>query len=75
MDKTRRVDLWILGARNFPQAHVKLPETLVDDLPDLLARSRELNPAVDTAAVVRTIWRLGCYRLRQNLLRRIPVRA
>lgn len=32
------------------------------------------GPAVPLDATIATIWRLGSYRLRQNLLRRIPVR-
>ena len=75
MDRTVKVDMWILGPRNYPQAHVKLPEAVVSDLPDLIASARGLNPAVQTEAVVRAIWRLGSYRLGQNLLRRIPVRV
>jgi hypothetical protein len=37
MDRTVKVDLWILGPRNYPEAHVKLPEAVVSDLPNLLA--------------------------------------
>ena len=37
--------------------------------------SRALNPAVRIDAVVATIWRLGSYRLGQNLLRGIRVRV
>jgi hypothetical protein len=54
---------------------MKLPEVVVSDLSELVARARELNPAVQTESVVRAIWRPGSYRLRQNLLRRIPVRV
>jgi hypothetical protein len=53
---------------------VTVPEHLVADFPDLLARARDLNPAVSVDSVVQTIWRLGSTRLDQNLLRRIPVR-
>lgn len=53
---------------------VTLPEHVVGDLPALVARARILNPAVRLDAVVASIWRLGSYRLGQNLLRGIPVR-
>jgi hypothetical protein len=33
----RRVNVWLLGNRNFPERLVKLPEHLVRDLPDLVA--------------------------------------
>lgn len=69
-----RVKLWFLGPRDFPAAVVTLPEHVVSDLPDLLARARALNPAVPLENVVYTIWRLGSRRLDQNLVRRIPVR-
>jgi hypothetical protein len=69
----RRVNVWLLGNRNFPERLVKLPEHLVRDLPDLVARAQQLNPAATADGVVRAIWRLGTYRLGQNLLRRISL--
>ena len=33
------------------------------------------NPAVPLDAIIGTIWRLGSYRFRQNLVPRIPVRV
>jgi hypothetical protein len=69
----RRVNVWLLGNRNFPERLVKLPEHLVRDLPDLIAHAQRLNPVATADGVVRAVWRLGMYRLGQNLLRRIPL--
>jgi len=75
MNRVRRLKIYVLGQRDYPEALITLPEHLVADLPDLLDRSRALNPAVRIDAVVATIWRLGSYRLGQNLLRGIRVRV
>ena len=71
----RRVKIWLLGDRDYPERLVALGYDRVRDLPDLIARAQQLNPAVTADAVVQTIWRLGSYRLGQNLLRRIPVKT
>jgi hypothetical protein len=68
-----KVDIWILGDRNYPLAHVKLPSFAVSDFPDLLERAREMNPAARPDDIVRAIWRLGSYRLLQNLIRGLPI--
>ena len=70
----RKAHIWLLGNRNYPERLVKLPEHLVGGLPDLIASAQRLNPGVTPDAVVQAIWRLGAYRLGQNLLRRIPVK-
>ena len=70
----RRAKVWLLGDRDYPERLVTLPEYLVRDLPDLLVAAQQLNPATTPDAVVKTIWRLGSYRLGQNLIRRIPIR-
>lgn len=70
----RQAHIWLLGNRNYPERLVKLPEQLVGGLPDLIASAQGLNPGVTPDAVVQAIWRLGSYRLGQNLLRRIPIR-
>jgi len=70
----RRVNVWVLGNRDYPERLVKLPPDRVRDLPELIAGAQQLNPAVTADDVVRAIWRLGSRRLHQNLLRRIPVR-
>ena len=75
MDSVKAVDVWIVGERNFPQSHLKLPAHLVEDLPELIRSAQELNPSTTVETVARAIWRLGSYRVRQNLLRRIPLRA
>jgi hypothetical protein len=73
IDRVVVIDMWILGERRYPFAHVKLPEDVVRDFPRLLELARGLNPAVSAESVARAIWRLGSYRLEQNLLRRIPL--
>jgi hypothetical protein len=75
MDPVTRIDVYASGPRGYLHTRVKLPEHLVADLPDLMEGARELNPAVDADAVIRTIWRLGCKALRRNNERDIPVRA
>jgi hypothetical protein len=52
---------------------VKLPAHLIGDIPDLVIRAQQLNPAATPETVVKAIWRLGSYRAGQNLLRRIPL--
>jgi hypothetical protein len=73
MNAVRRLKVYVLGQRDYPEAVVTVPEHLVGDLPDLVRRARTANPAVPLDAIIGTIWRLGSYRLRQNLIRRIPV--
>ena len=75
MTPLKRAKLWLLGPRDYPEAVITLPEHLVRDFPELLARARDLNPAVSVNCVAQAVWRLGCYRLGQNLLRRIPVKV
>src|SRR4051812_5734767 len=71
MEHIRRVKIYPLSKGDYPEALVTLGEHVVGDLPDLVARARILNPAVRLDAVVASIWRLGSYRLRQNLLSRM----
>jgi hypothetical protein len=71
----RRLKIYLLGQRDYPEAIVSVPEHLLGDLPDLVARARATNPALSLDAIIANIWRLGCYRLGQNLLRGIPVRV
>jgi hypothetical protein len=75
MNTVRRLKVYALGPRDYPEVVATVPEHLVGDLPDLVVRARVLNPAVRLDAIIATIWRLGCYRLGQNLLRGIPVRV
>lgn len=71
----RRVDIWIVGDRNFPLAKISLPESLVANLPTLLDGARELRPSADLGSIVRGIWRLGCLAVRRNRRKRIPLVA
>ncbi len=71
--RIRRVDIWLVGDRNYPVAKVSLPESLVADLTTLLAGVRELHPSADLRATVRGIWRLGCLAVRRNHRKRIPL--
>jgi hypothetical protein len=71
----KKAEVWLLGDRNYPLGHVKLPAAAVADLPDLVRRARDLNPASEPDDVVRAIWRLGSSRLFQNLVRGLPVRV
>ncbi len=75
MNRVRRLKIYVLGQRDYPEALVTVPEHLVADLPDLVERARALNPAVRIDAIIASIWRLGSHRLAQNLLRGIRVRV
>ena len=75
MNRVRRLKIYVLGQRDYPEALVTVPEHLVAGLPDLVARARGQNPAVRIDEIIATIWRLGSYRLGQNLLRGIRVRV
>ena len=75
MNHLRRAKVYLLSERDYPEAVVNIPERLLADLPNLVARARATNPALPLDAIIATIWRLGCYRLGQNLLRGIPVRV
>ena len=73
MNQVRRLKIYLLGERDYPEAVVTVPEHMLGDLLGLIARARATNPALPLDAIIGTIWRLGSYRLGQNLLRRIPV--
>ncbi len=45
----------------------------LNESPRLVERVRGHNPALRLDKIIATIWRLGYYRLAQNLLRRLPV--
>ncbi len=75
MNPVKRLKIYLLGPRDYPEALVTIPEHLLAGLPDLVERARAQNPAVRLDTIIATIWRLGCYRLGQNLLRGIPVRV
>lgn len=74
MNNVRRLKIYLLGPRDYPEAVVTVPEHLVTGLPELVERARAQNPAVRIDEIIATIWRLGSYRLGQNLLRGLPVR-
>lgn len=73
IDKVVRVDLLILGERNFPVASTKLPATVVVDLPELLEAARRRNPSLTYEEIVRAIWRHGTKCLRDAISRGEPV--
>jgi len=75
MEPVVRVDVWVLGLRDYPLAYAKLPATLVADFAELLHGAQRLNPATTPDAVVRAIWRHGSRQLWRNLRHRIPVTA
>ena len=75
MTPIKRLKVYVLGERDYPEALITVPEPLVRDLPDLVARARAINPATSVDRVVQTIWRLGSWRLDQNLRHHIPVKV
>lgn len=74
-DKIVRVDVLVLGERNFPVSAVKLPETAVADLPELLEAAKRMNPSLTYDEVVRSIWRYGTKVLRDALARGVPLKV
>ena len=74
MNQVRRLKIYLLGERGYPEAVVTVPEHMLGDLAGLVAEARALNPAVRLDGIVANIRRLGCYQLHQNVIRRIPVR-
>ena len=75
MEPVVRVDVWVLGLRDYPLAYAKLPATLVADFAELLHGAQRLNPATTPDAVVRAIWRHGSRQLWRNLRHHIPLTA
>ena len=75
VNPVRRLKIYLLGSRDYPEAIITVPEHLVGDLPDLVARARALNPSTSVDSVVQTIWHLGSCRLDQNLRHHIPVKV
>ena len=69
----RRVNVWLLGNRDFPERLVKLPEHVVRDLPELIARAERLNPAARWTGSCGPSGGWEHTGLGQNLLRRIPL--
>lgn len=69
MQTVARVDIMILGERNYPEAQVKLPDSVVADLPVLVAAAQLANPSASYAEVVRAIWRYGSREVRSALAR------
>lgn len=61
MNPVRKLKIYLLGRGDYPEALVTVPEHLVGNLPDLVARARALNPAVPLDVIIATIWRLGCH--------------
>jgi len=74
IEPVHRVDLIVLGPRNYPLATARIPARHVSDFPDLLKGARALNPFTTPEDVIRAIWRLGSRRLWMNIRHRIPIR-
>jgi hypothetical protein len=75
MEPVVRVDVWVLGARNYPLGYAKLPAMLVADFPDLLHGAQRLNPAASAEDLTRAIWRYGARQVWRNLRHHIPLTA
>lgn len=71
MDPVKRIDVLILGDRNYPMAQVKIPEHLCFDLKQLVEAGQILNASIGEEEITRAIWRLGSRQLRRNLARGI----
>jgi len=56
MNAVRRLKVYLLGYRDYPQGVVTIREHQLGDLPDLIARARALNPAVRLDDIVAHIW-------------------
>ena len=75
MEQVVRVDVWVLGPRNYPLGYAKLPATLVADFPDLLHGAQRLNPATTAEDLMRAIWRYGARQIWRNTRHGIPLTA
>jgi hypothetical protein len=73
--KVTRLKIWLLSDRGYPEGVVTLPEDVVRDFSDLLARAQAVTPGVSLHSVVQAIWTLGSRRLGDNIRHHIPVRA
>lgn len=73
--KVTRIDLQILGDRNFPIATARINEEQCRDFPTVLDAALKLNPSTTPEDVARAIWRYGTRALQGNLARRIPIRV
>lgn len=71
--KVSRIDLQILGERNFPLATARINAEQAKDFPTLLDAAVKLNPATTPEDVVRAIWRHGCRRVNNILATRHPI--
>ena len=69
------IKLWLLADRGYPLGVVTLPEDVVGDVDDLVARAQAANPAVSLDRVVQAIWTLGRRGVDDNLRQGIPVRT
>jgi hypothetical protein len=60
IEEVVRVEISVVGSRNFPIVTAKLPINLVSDLPTLVHYAQMIQPEVSSEEVIRAIWRAGC---------------
>lgn len=65
--RTVRVDVVVLGERNFPIGFSKVGEEAVSDYAALLLAAQKKNPAANHDDVIKSIWRLGSVALADRL--------
>ena len=70
MDIVEQAQVLLLTPRGYPIAPlIKLPASVVQELPALLHEVQRIDPSCTFEVLVRSIWRAGTKRLRTNVLR------
>lgn len=73
--KVTRVNVQLLGARNFPLATGKIPEELCHDFGEVYAAALVNNPTATPEDVVRAIWRYGTRATRKAIKEHISIKT
>jgi hypothetical protein len=70
----KRVQVTVLGERDFPLAQFHLEEAYVKDFAALVDAIHEEHPALTDKEIIRLLWRYGTRSLRSALSKRAPLR-
>jgi hypothetical protein len=70
----KRVQVTILGERDFPFAQFYLEEVYVKDFAALVDAIHAEHPALTDREAVRLLWRYGTRSVRGALTKRVPLR-
>jgi hypothetical protein len=70
----KRVQVIVLGERDFPLAQFYLEEIHVKDFAALVDAIHTEHPALTDKEVIRLLWRYGTRSIRGALSKRVPLR-